>query len=339
VRNLRSDPFGEWHNARLRRSLWVLGARLRVTSNSRHLMRLFDDAFGGLPPHRTGATPARQRLHLHLQLDGPARRRRRQPHMPPRLRLRSGGGMLMGAYDDDNFALINPAGGSALVCASPELLASPYHLRYELIEFAVMTLVPRVQGLLPLHAASVVWNNRGVLICGDSGAGKSTLSIACLEQGLALLAEDGIFVHAKSLRATGCGNYLHLGAESLRFVRDPRLRAQFRAAPLIRRRSGARKRELDARASGLKLARSAPRLAALVLLSRRKSGSQELLRPLSMKAARASLRRLQPYAAGQRGWAEFCSRVARLPAYRLMRGPTPEHGAVAVRSLLEDSGR
>jgi hypothetical protein len=63
--------------------------------------------------------------------------------------------------------------------------------------------------------------------------------------------EDAVFVEPTSLRATGCANFLHVGAETVKFVNDARLRARIRRAPVIVRRGGARKFELDVRTSGL----------------------------------------------------------------------------------------
>jgi hypothetical protein len=327
--NAAQDPFREHARAAHRRQLRILGAPLEVTSNSRELLALVDAAFGGLPAHRLRARAPRSSLHLWL--DGESRRRASRM---PALRLRSRDGLLFGGFDAENFAVINPRGRSALVCAAPALLRAPYYLRYELIEFAVLTLLPRVHGLLPLHAAAVAWGSRGALLCGDSGAGKSTLSVACLQQGLSLLGEDAVFVDANSLRATGCANYLHLGGDSLRFV-GRELGARFRASPVIRRRSGALKFELDARAAGLPLAKKAPRLEALVVLSKRQARGDALLRALSAREAGAALRRLQPYAARQPGWQDFQTAAAGLPAFRLLRGASPADGAAAVRALLE----
>jgi hypothetical protein len=44
----------------------------------------------------------------------------------------------------------------------------------------------------PLHAACVVRNGVGVVLCGDSGAGKSTLAYACARRGWTLVSDDSL---------------------------------------------------------------------------------------------------------------------------------------------------
>ena len=98
------------------------------------------------------------------------------------------------------------------------MLRFPYHTRYELIEFAVFTLASRVQGLVPLHGACVGRAGSGVLLLGPSGAGKSTVTLQCLIEGLGFLAEDSVFVVPDTLLATGVSNFLHVRADSLRWI-------------------------------------------------------------------------------------------------------------------------
>jgi hypothetical protein len=44
----------------------------------------------------------------------------------------------------------------------------------------------------PLHAACVVRNGAGIVLCGDSGAGKSTLAYACARRGWTLVSDDSL---------------------------------------------------------------------------------------------------------------------------------------------------
>jgi hypothetical protein len=323
-----ADPFEELGWRAHRSVVNVLGARIDIESNHRALLGLAASAFDGLPAHRLGASP---RLRLVLKCVGDHTLRWRHP---PRPRLASGDGFLMSSFDAANFALVAPQARAALVHVSARALRFPYHLRYELIEFAGLTLAARTQRLIPLHAACVCRQGSGLLLLGDSGAGKSTLCLAAALAGLELLSEDSVFVEAEQLLASGVANYLHLRPDGLRFVDDLAARRALRAAPTIRRRSGVRKLEFDLRAGVLPVARRAARLAAVVVLSPRPAKSAAALRPLGGAALLRALRVSQGYARTRPGWPRFERNIARLPAYLLERGAHPRDGAAALRELL-----
>jgi len=322
------DPFGEHQAMRYHGRFDVLGVRIAARSNSRRLLALFDEAFGSLPRHTLGA--AAPRIELTLSLLPGARRHRDVP----RLRLRSGAGFLSGVIDASNFVMVSAEQRRALVCVDRGMLAFPYHVRYELMEFAIYTLVPRVLGLVPLHGAAVASHGRAVLLTGPAGSGKSTAFLSCALSGLELLSEDAVFLEPRSLRATGCANFLHLRTDGMQAVRDPDLRAAIRRSPVIRRRSGVRKFEYDIRRSTMRVAPHAPRLAAVIALSPRHARGARLLEPLSPAQALRWLRREQPYARAQDSWSDFCRSLAGVPAYRLLRGKHPEDAADALRGLL-----
>jgi hypothetical protein len=201
----------------------------------------------------------------------------------------------------------------ALVCVDRGMLAFPYHVRYELMEFAIYTLVPRVLGLVPLHGAAVASHGRAVLLTGPAGSGKSTAFLNCALSGLELLSEDAVFLEPRSLRATGCANFLHLRTDGMEAVRDPDLRAAIRRSPVIRRRSGVRKFEYDIRRSTMRVAPHAPRLAAVIAAVAASCAGARLLEPLSPAQALRWLRREQPYARAQDSWADFCHSLAGVP--------------------------
>jgi hypothetical protein len=133
--------------------------------------------------------------------------------------FRRAGGLIIATIDASNYSVVAPALRSALVVASPAMVARPYDLRCELLEFAVFTLVARDQPVLPLHAACVGLRDRAVLLLGESGAGKSTATLRCLLAGLGVLAEDVVFIEPRRLAVTGVPNYLHLRLERRAFCR------------------------------------------------------------------------------------------------------------------------
>ena len=174
---------------------------------------------------------------------------------------------------------------------------------------------------------------------GPSGAGKSTLTLQCLIEGLEILAEDSIFVTPDTLLATGVSNFLHVRADSLRWIAERRMAAKIRQSPVIRRRSGVRKYEIDLRGGGYPLATRPLKIAAIVFLSARSAAGRPLLKRLTQKEALPMLVREQAYAAHQPPWVSFIRSVKRLPFFELRRGQLPSESVAALRGLMQPPSR
>jgi len=198
----------------------------------------------------------------------------------------------------------------------------------------VFTLACRGQGLVPLHAACIGLRGRGLLLMGESGAGKSTLAMLCAAGGMEFLTEDATFVAPESMLGTGVTNYLHVRKDALRYLDDRKFAALIRKAPVIRRRSGVKKYEVDLRTTGLRPAGAPLAIAGIVFLTKRRSRGPLLL-PVSPSRCIARLKNVQSYGAAQPGWREFARRARRLPAYELRRGEHPWAAASTLRSLME----
>ncbi len=335
IPDLYPDPFEERSSLLLRDNLQLLGGRFRFESNSHRLLHLVDRAYAGLPQHRLSRTPPRMRVGLVLRTAGS----RHSRGNPPELEMLSGAGFLGGATAPSDFVAISPAQHAALVGVSARMLRFPYHTRYELIEFAVFTLAARIQGLVSLHAACVGKHGRGLLLMGPSGAGKSTVALGTLLQGLDFVSEDSTFVAPDTMLATGVANFLHVRADSLRWVTRARDAAAIRRSPVIQRRSGVRKFEVDLRRGSYRLAPEPLKLASVVFLSARSAGAGPLLTPLSRKDLLAKLCAAQAYAARQPHWGAFSRNVARLGGFELRRGRHPLESVEALADLLERPAR
>ena len=329
--DLKSDPFGERQRLLTVKPMALLGARVRFESNDRRLLKLAEHAFAGLPPHRL-RVPRAPDLRIVLQLT-PESRAGARSEPPPTVML-SGAGLLAGAPATSSFVALSPASGSALVVVTETLLRFPYHTRYELIEFAAYTLAARTQGLAALHAACVGKGGRGVLLMGASGAGKSTVALHCLLRGLDFLSEDAVFVQPSTMLATGAPTFLHVRSDSLNGLGRARAATGIRGSPVIRRRSGVRKFEVDLRRGGFNLASAPLKLAAIVFLSARSAGRGPMLRPLARADVLARLELAQAYAAGQPEWPAFRRGAAALAAFELRRGRNPNESVDALESLL-----
>lgn len=330
-----SDPFRERLACKLYRRARVLGGVFEFESNSAALLHLVDEAYDGLPVHVLGTAPPHFRIRLVLTNDAgmPAGAE------PPLPRLQSGAGFLCAAMDCANFAVISPPQRVGLVVVSREMLRHPYHIRYELVEFVVYTLASRGQRLVSLHAACLGRKGRGLLLIGPSGAGKSTLSLHSLMQGMELVAEDGVLVVADTLLATGIASFLHLPAHSPTLLRETGADAWIRRAPVIRRRSGVEKFEIDLRRARGHIARTPLKLAGVVFLSKqpasRRNNDRPLLTPLGKRDLLRKLQASQPYAANQPGWADFRKHISQIRAFELRRGRHPDEAVEALRRIIE----
>ena len=323
------DPFGERRPAALQERWQLLGGQFHFETDSPELRCIVKSAYAGLPAHRLSAAAPRFFVRLLLTDEAGAASKSE----PPPTRPLAGSGILCGAMHSSNFVVLTPRERAALVVVARNILRFPYHIRYELIEFAVYTLATRVQGLVPLHGACVGSEGRGVLLLGPSGSGKSTLALLCLLEGMDFLAEDSVLVRPRGMRATGIANFLHVRGDSLRFLTRGN-RRQLRESPVIRRRSGIEKFEINLRAGQYRLAAEPLRIAALVFLSSKSAGKRPLLGPLRQNEVLAQLAATQRYAAHQPGWRAFGTQAGGLPAFELRRSTHPQDGVDAIRGLL-----
>jgi hypothetical protein len=330
------DPFGERRRVAFRERLQLLGGRFDFETESVRLLRIVRLAYARLPPHELAEAAPRLRVRLVLTSSARPRRGRRAESEPPPVKALSGGGILCGATERASFVALTVPQGAALVVVSQDLLRYPYHVRYELLEFAVYVLAARVQGLAPLHAGCVGLRNQGILLIGPSGSGKSTLVLQCLLNGFDLLAEDSVLVQPETLRATGIASFLHIRRDSLRFLERAGCAALLRNSALIRRRSGVEKLEIDVRRPGYRLAAAPLPIRAVVFLSAARASTGSLLRSMRKAVARRRLAASQRYAANQPGWSSLGERLSALPAYELRRGVHPSEAVAALRDILAD---
>jgi hypothetical protein len=330
MRVSRSDPFGERKRRAWRRRYVVLGARIDFECETAALAAVVDAAYAGLPVTRARRVMPTYHVCLRFLKDDTTRFR----GTPPRPRYSSGGDLISVTIDASNYSVVAPAVRSALVVASPAMLARPYDLRCDLLEFAVFTLVARDQPVLPLHAACVGFRDRAVLLLGESGAGKSMAVVQCMFAGLGVLAEDVVFVEPRRLTVTGVPNYIHLRMETPRLLAAAQARRIRRAPEVERRNSGVRKYEVDVRGmAGARLLLPA-RLVAVVVLSRKVGRDGRLMHELPASELLRALDRDQPYARSRPSWRTLRIGLGRLPSFRLERGASVADTATALAALL-----
>lgn len=330
VTDIIADPFHERVAPASRTRMTFLGVRFEFECASAELRHLVDWAYAGLPAHKLGATMPR----FHIKVAHAPQTDARSRAAPRPIDLLAGAGMLCGTTSIADFTVIAPDYKGALVVASRSMLRFPYNTRYELLEFAVFMLASRGRGLIPLHGACVGENGRGVLLMGDTGAGKSTVSLHCGLRGMEFISEDGVFVTPDARLATGVANFLHIRCDSLQTL-PKAAAASIRRAPVIRRRSGVQKFEVDLRQPPFRPAARPLELAGLIFLSKQPAGRERLLSQLRPREALSRLRATQPYAASQPDWALFSNRVRSTPTFELRRGKHPDAAVDALRELLQ----
>jgi hypothetical protein len=308
----------------------LLGCDFEFETDSPRLRAIVGRAYTGLPPHKFPAAPPRVRITL---MPAPRERKATRGEIP-RIEMFSGADFLGAATSSSDFVVLSAAQRTGLIVVSASLLRHAYHVRYELIEFAVFTLASRVLGLVGLHAACIGRGGRGLLLIGASGAGKSTATLHSLLRGLEFLSEDSVFVAPDSLLATGVPNFLHVRRDALRFVTGAAA-TLIRRSPVIKRRSGVEKYELDLRQPGFHLAPRPLQIVGCVYLSAEKPNNPgSLVTPLHSAAVLKRLRAEQPYAANQVGWRRFSQRFLRVPAFELRRGCHPTETVEALEEIL-----
>jgi hypothetical protein len=333
--DLLADPFGERCKMKELPPMDLLGARFVFKSNSSQLLRLATLAFAGLPAQRLSARVPR--LELTLLLTPAAGKARSSKLEPPPLQMLSGSEYLIGAPASSSFVCLSPCERRGVVTVSEAMLRYPYHTRYELLEFAVFTLAARCQGLVSLHAACVGRGGRGILLMGESGAGKSTITLHSLLRGFDIISEDSVFVQPRTLQATGIANFLHITDDSLRWVARARDIAAIRKAPVIQRRSGAKKYEVNLRHGSFHLAASSVATVAVVFLSLQRGVPGRLLEPLGKSDLLSRLSQAQAYAANQPHWGLFERAAAHRRAFVLRRGAHPRDSVEALAAIVDST--
>lgn len=331
IGDIGADPFFERSPYPFAMVKTILGARFRFDSTHPVLLEPVEAAYGGLPRDvpETPSPTFRVELRLSPRRQGVVR------DEPPPVLTQSGAGLLCGIMDASNYVIIDDARQRALVVVSEDMLDWPYHVRYELIEFAVFVLAARGMDLLPLHGACLGLDGRGVLLLGASGAGKSTLALHGLLEGMDFVAEDAIFVDPHRMEARGVGNFLHVRKDALRFIDEGPLRQWIAQSPTIRRRSGVEKFEADLRRGKGHVACAPLALVGAVFVSPEvATDGADMLVALEHDEMAARLLADQPYAASQAGWHRFVHQLAGMEVHVLKRGRHPRASVEALRQLL-----
>jgi len=190
-------------------------------------------------------------------------------------------------------------------------------------------------GLVPVHAACLDWNGKGLMIAGTSGAGKSTLAVALSQHGFSLISDDWTYVAQEDggVIAYGISAPVKLLPDARTFF--PEL-GRFRPAKSL---NGETAFEVDAAGTFGSATRSQTQPRALVLLERTPRAGYEIT-PHSSEELKAffenSVERLPDFMAS---WAVQRSatirELAQKDCWLLRYGGPPQIAAHALRQLCE----
>jgi hypothetical protein len=95
--------------------------------------------------------------------------------------------------DASNFVVCDLETGLSQLCVSMATVMNRSYFRYFFLEAAVLLQIS-LRYSIPIHAACVSFDDKGVLLCGESGAGKSSLAYACARAGWTYTSDDGSFL-------------------------------------------------------------------------------------------------------------------------------------------------
>jgi hypothetical protein len=121
----------------------------------------------------------------------------------------------------------------------------------------------------------------------------------------------------------------------LRFIGEPLVSAHIKKSPVIRRRSGVEKYEIDLRRNGYRIARTPLNIASVVFLSTESATADRVLKPLNAQKVLSRLAASQPYAAHLPSWRRLAKSLSRVSGFELRRPRHPRDGANVLRSLLD----
>jgi hypothetical protein len=301
----------------------VLGVPVRIRTDSPELLEVAEGAFGYWRvlegrPDLLARDQVEGRLVIRPGSEGGPRPRVRH-RLIDRRRLIVSTPASVGASDADRREFSG--------WVTRELVRERDHFRYHVLEALVMSVVTWLDRI-PVHASAVVRDGTALLLTGPSGRGKSTLTWAAAGAGLAVLADDMVFVQTHPLRVWGNPTFLHLPADSRRFF--PALAE----VPIGLASSGKEKIPLDLRARGSAAAFPvADRLGICVL--ERGAGPVRWER-LGADELGESMGALDPgFDLFAEAYPELVARLAAAGGWRLQVGPDPAAATHALHALLD----
>jgi hypothetical protein len=188
-----------------------------------------------------------------------------------------------------------------------------------------------VTGLLPVHAAAVAFDGRGILIAGRGGMGKTSLALACAEAGWRYVGDDFVLIGGPPLRAVN----LYRSAR-VREDMFSRLQHTMKAVVALSTDSGELKGEVDI--GRLPLSTIGDAFIRAIVVPHRAGGSEVSITPLRRSVAlreltATTLVALPGEAIGT--YNEIAHAIDNIPCYSVDPGPRLAAVPAALESLVK----
>jgi hypothetical protein len=257
-------------------TFFPLGFPLLVRTNSNEVLRQCADKWG-MFARRTHDRPIEADIHV-IETDS--------LECPPATKCHFMGNVLVMVADSRNVCIADFPWGRTRMVISIAALQHPHYFNQTFLEAAAACQLC-TRFVTPIHAACVVLDGRGVLLCGDSGAGKTSLSYACARAGWQFVADDTSYLlHGETARRV-IGN-----CHRVRFRPSAaELFPEIAGTKMTPRMSG--KPSVELRTASMEHVRTADgaHVDFVVYLNRHHPGSAELA-PYSKGAARRYMRQV-----------------------------------------------
>jgi hypothetical protein len=179
----------------------VLGVETRFQTNSRHVLGIVEEAFGGwrdlVEPPRIAPEAVSIRVIVYAGHEhGPG-------HAPVRSVCPDATRVII--HTPGSVGVSDPARRESVAYVTTELAADRAHFRGAILEAITFALLSHFDRH-PIHASAIARGGRAVLLAGPSGAGKSTLAYLAHTAGIDVLSEDHVWVQlAPTVRLWGAG--------------------------------------------------------------------------------------------------------------------------------------
>ena len=184
-------PFRAFHHP--------LGFPLEISTNSEEVIIAAEESWGPFPKLQSA-----KKIHLRIGVSETGHQ-----ELPKAPIFRAQRGLITIIADSENFGVCDVSRGFGFCWVTPVTVADSAFFRYHFLDVMTGLLLSPVHFAI-LHAACVVLDGHGVLLCGNSGAGKSTLAFACAQRGWTFVSDDAGYATRGNTGRMLIGNPLYL---------------------------------------------------------------------------------------------------------------------------------